>query len=569
MNKTKPKSGWTAAFVCGLAFYAAGCGANSDQSDSDGSGGSGNTAGSAGSGGGPVPQDSPPGMAPVRRLTHIEYDNTVADLLGDKTGPANRFSADVAQDGFTNNAIALSVSPALAEQYMAASEALSKAAAANLPGLLKCDPSGANEQTCVQQFIRDFGKRAWRRPLSAEEQTRLFVLFSKARTENAVDASVQMVVQVMLQAPQFIYLLEPSALAANAVAPLDSWQVASRLSYFLLGSMPDDALFAEAEKNALTTADQVATQARRLLALPRARDRVGLFFEEWMHLRNVDRMVKDPTLFPNYSVEMGPLLRDQVRLFASAVVLDLGGTPKDLLTAPFTFMNPMLAPLYGVAPGPAGWVRVDLDPARRGGILTQAGILASLAKSNQTDPIHRGKFVRERLLCQTVPPPPVNANITPPEVKPGSTTRERFSQHRADPACAGCHTLMDPIGLGFEHYDALGQWRDQDQGLPIDATGDVIGSDVEGPFDGAVALTQKLAESQQVKDCLVQTWFRFAHGRTVTDADAGNLAILNAGFAGSAYKLSELMVAVTQTHAFRYLLVPDKNVSASAGKAMP
>ena len=214
-------------------------------------------------------------------------------------------------------------------------------------------------------------------------------------------------------------------------------------------------------------------------------------------------------------------------------------------------------------------MRVDLDPTRRAGILTHAGILASLAKSNQTDPIHRGKFVRERLLCQTVPAPPVNANITPPAVTPGSTTRERFSQHRADPACAGCHTLMDPIGLGFEHYDALGQWRDLDQNLPIDSTGDVVGSDVSGPFDGAVALTQKLAESQQVKDCLVQTWFRFAHGRTVTEADAGNLTILNAAFAGNAYKLSELMVAVTQTHAFRYLLVPDKNVSASAGKAMP
>jgi hypothetical protein len=163
----------------------------------------------------------------------------------------------------------------------------------------------------------------------------------------------------------------------------------------------------------------------------------------------------------------------------------------------------------------------------------------------------------------------VNANITPPEVKPGSTTRERFTQHRTDPTCNACHTLMDPIGLGFEHYDALGQWRDLDQGLPIDATGDVIGSDVAGPFDGAVELTQRLAQSQAVKDCLVQTWFRFALGRSVTPADAGSLDQLDAVFMDNSYKISELMLAITRTRAFRYLLVPDPNVSANPALESP
>lgn len=516
-----------------------------------------------------TPQEAPPAFAPVRRLTHVEYDNTVADLLGDGSAPAKNFAPDVAQDGFTNNAIALSVSPALTEQYMAAAEALSKSATANLAGLLGCDASGANEQACVQQFIRDFGKRAWRRPLRDDEQARLLAVFTAARVDNPVDVAVQMVVQVLLQAPQFIYLLEPSAAAAGSAAPLDSWQLASRLSYFLIGSMPDAELFAEAEKGALGTAEQVAAQARRLLQQPRARERIGLFFEEWMQLRNVDRLQKDPTLFPNYSLELGPLLQEQVRRFATHVILDQNGSAADLLTAPFMFMAPELAPLYGVAPGAAGFTRVDTDPARRAGILTHAGILASLAKANQNDPVHRGKFVRERLLCQTVPPPPVNANITPPEVRADATTRDRFAQHRADPACAGCHALMDPIGLGFEHYDAVGQWRDDENGLPIDATGDVTSSDVAGPFNGAAELTARLAQSQEVKDCIVETWFRFAHGRSVSDADTGNLALLSQAFAGNAYNLQELMVAVTQTNAFRYLLVPDKNVSASAGKEMP
>jgi hypothetical protein len=574
--KTRPKSGWTIALAGCFTLCGLGCQANNSNHDTPGaqaSGGSGaGTAGMPGASGNTtvVPPDAPPAFAPVRRLTHLEYDNTVADLLGDHSSPASKFTADVAQDGFTNNATALSVSPALAEQYLAAADALSKTATANLPGLLGCDAVAA-EQACVQKFIADFGKRAWRRPLTTEEQARLFAVFTGARADgNALDVSVQMVMQVLLQAPQFIYLLEPSNVAAGSVVPLDSWQVATRLSYFLLGSLPDAALFAEAEKGALTTAEQVGAQARRLLQLPRARDRIGLFFEEWMQLRNVDRMQKDPTLFPNYTLELGPLLQQQVQLFATSVILDQGGTAADLLTAPYTYMAPQLAPLYGMAPGQAGvFTRVDLDPTKRAGLLTHAGILASLAKSNQTDPVHRGKFVRERLLCQTVPPPPVNANIKPPVVTPGSTTRQRFTQHRSDPSCAGCHTLMDPIGLGFEHYDALGQWRDTDQNLPIDATGDVTGSDVAGPFDGALELTHKLAQSQQVKDCLVKTWFRFAHGRTVTAADDGNLAVLNAAFAANGYKLAELMVAVTQTHAFRYSLVPDKNVSANAGTGAP
>jgi hypothetical protein len=171
-----------------------------------------------------------------------------------------------------------------------------------------------------------------------------------------------------------------------------------------------------------------------------------------------------------------------------------------------------------------------------------------------------------------VPAPPANANITPPEVTPDATTRERFNQHRADPACAGCHLLMDDIGLGFERYDAIGQWRDADNGLPIDSTGFIAGSDVEGEFDGAVELAQKLAGSQQVRDCLAQTWLRFALGRSVTAADEGHVALLSQKFGESAYKVSELLVAITQTRAFHYQLVPDPNVGSTvlpAGQEQP
>ncbi|HEX2879059.1 MAG TPA: DUF1588 domain-containing protein, partial [Polyangiaceae bacterium] len=314
----------------------------------------------------------------------------------------------------------------------------------------------------------------------------------------------------------------------------------------------------------------IRAQAERLLQLPRARERLGLFFTEWLELRNIDRMLKDATQFPDYSLQQGAMLRDQVELFATAVVLDQAGTPADLLTASYTFMTPELAPLYGVAaPAMPGFSRVDLDPTRRIGLLTHVGILANLAKANQNDPVHRGKFVRERLLCQVVPPPPANANITPPAVRADATTRERFAQHRADPSCAACHALMDPIGLGFEHYDALGQWRDTENNLPIDATGEIIGTDVAGTFDGAIELSHKLAQSAQVRACLVEQLFRFAHGRSVTAADDDRMSWLGGQFEASSYQIKALLVALTQSQAFRFRLVPDPNVTAASLPATP
>jgi hypothetical protein len=494
----------SACLMSGLVLGLAGCTgqiagkpkADAAVSSTAGAGGTSAVGGSSSGGAAATLAVSAPGLAPVRRLTHIEYDNTVADLLGDTTAPANAFSPDVAQNGFTNNAAELTVSPALAEQYISAAEALSQTATKALTQLLGCDPAAVGEQICVQQFIVDFGKRAWRRPLTADENARVLGVFSSARSGGlALDVSVQLIVQVLLESPQFLYLLEASnpslAAAPGSVVALDSWQVASRLSYFLLGSLPDAALFAEAEKGALTTPEQVGAQARRLLALPRARDRIALFFREWLQLRNVDRLQKDATLYPNYNLALGPLMRQQVELFATSVILDHAGTETDLLTAPYTFMDAELAPLYGVpAPTAPGFSRVDLDPTRRAGLLTQVGVMATLGHENQTDPVHRGKFVRERLLCETVPPPPPNANITPPVVTATATTRVRFTQHRADPACSACHALMDPIGLGFEHYDAVGVWRDTDNGFPVDATGQVNGSDVAGLFDGAIELSK-------------------------------------------------------------------------------
>ena len=373
-----------------------------------------------------LPDQPSPGY--VRRLTHVEYDNTIADLLGDTSEPSTGFESDLAQDGFTNNAAGQNVSPTLAEQYMVAAETISENATGDLNALLGCDPLLVGEQVCAQQFIATFGRRAFRRPLSAEEGARMNQLFQTAREDFDFEVSVQLVLQAFLQSPQFLYLLEPSdfAVEAGTIEPLDPWQLASRLSYFIIGSMPDELLMAAAESGEFSTPEAVGIQARRLLELPRARERIALFFTEWLRLRSIDRMEKDGAMFPDYNLNLAQQMRQQVELFATDVILDQNGTSTDLLTATHTFMTPELAPLYDVpSPNVASnqFERVELDPTRRAGLLTHVAMMANLAHTNQTDPVHRGKFVRGSLLCEAVPAPPVDAAIVPPVVSPDATTR--------------------------------------------------------------------------------------------------------------------------------------------------
>ena len=539
-----------------------------------GAAGSSGTAGTLGSTGGKGPGVGgaaavvdAPSAAYVRRLTHIEYDNTIQDLFGIVAKHSANFETDLAQDGFTNNSAGQNVSPTLAEQYMVAAESISEAATANLTQLLGCDPAAMGEAACIQQFITKFGKRVWRRPLSAEETARLSQVFTTARADFDVKASVQLLIQVFLQSPQFVYLLEPNpaGVAAGEMNPLGPWQMATRLSYFLLGSMPDPDLFQAAEASALSTAEGVTAEAKRLLKLPKARARIGLFFEEWLRLRNIERMQKDATMFPQYTLAVAPLMLEQVKRFTQSIILDDNGTARDLLTASYSFISPELSSMYAVTlpPGTGNgqFVRVELNPNQRSGLLTHVAVLAKLAHINQTDPVHRGKFVRTGLLCGALAPPPADLVISIPEVTPGTTTRERFRIHQENPSCAGCHVLMDPIGLGFERYDAIGQWRDTDNGLPIDATGEVFRSDVAGPFDGAVQLSQKLAQSEQVMDCMARTWLRFALGRSDLDNDAGAIAVAGGKFKESGFVMKELLVALTGTNTFRYQRVLDPKAS--------
>ena len=251
------------------------------------------------------------------------------------------------------------------------------------------------------------------------------------------------------------------------------------------------------------------------------------------------------------------LWKEEIQRLIEYVILEEDGSLDTLLTADFSFMNEELAAFYGedVLDSVSGseFRRVQLDPDRRAGLLSSAGLMATHANLNQSSPVFRGKFVREQLMCDTLPLPPNDLVIEPPELDPNKTTKEQFEEIGANPSCAGCHSLMNPIGFIFENYDGIGQWREDQNGKAIDAVGEVVlTDDIDGTYDGAVELAGALAASEQVRECVASQWFRFGYNRTVTEEDRCSMDQLADSFVASGYNIKELLVGLTQTNAFLY-----------------
>jgi hypothetical protein len=500
---------------------------------------------------------------PIRRLTRFEYNNTVRDLLGDTTRPADVLPPEEEVAGFNNQAAALTSSDLLIEQYMKVAEDVSARAAQDLEALLQgCDPVLEGEEACALSFIEGFGKRAFRRPLSQAEVTRFKGLFDWAVNDPELgrfEDGVRAVIEAALQSPSFLYRPELGAETPieGDVVPFTSWEMATKLSYMLWNTMPDAELFAAAEADELRTKEQIAAQAVRMLSDDKARDLIRNFHTQWLLLTHLDSVTKDTGVYPAFDGSLRPLWKEEIQRFVEHVILEGNGSLGTLLTASYSFMNEELASFYGddVLDSVTGseFRLVQLDPSRRAGFLSSAGLMATHANVNQSSPVFRGKFVREQLMCDMLPPPPNDLVIVPPELDPEKTTKEQFEEIGANPACAGCHNLMNPIGFIFEHYDGIGQWRDQQNGKDIDATGEVVQtSDIDGVYDGAVELAAALAESRQVQECVASQWFRFAYNRTVTPEDSCNIEQLNQAFSDSGFDIKALLVALTQTNAFLY-----------------
>ena len=496
-------------------------------------------------------------MAPLALLTRRQYDATIADLMADDSQPSSSFPAENQVAGFNNNTEVHIANPLLVEQFMNAAEGIaSRAVAAGVDKLAPCaGTSTAEHAQCGASFVASFGKRAFRRPLTSDEAQAFNTLFAGLNATRGYSAAVELTIQAALQSPQFLYRVDSTRAATpeTGAVPLDAYQLASRLSYFLTGSMPDEALFGAADAGALLSSAEIETQARRLLETSRARSMVRDFNQQWLQLEQLSGLARNPPQGLTDVRGIGDDYRESLLRFMDQAFWEHGDL-KSLFLSPTTFVNARLGSVLGLAGPETGFAPVSDAPGSVG-LLSQPGLMAMLAHSDQSGPVQRGVFVRQRLLCLDVPPPPPGLNPVAPDPAPGLTTRERFRVHTEAVACAGCHKLIDGTGFGFEQYDELGRYRTEEYGLPVDASGEMLGSgetSVDGPFDGVEELSTRLASSSRVERCLATNWYRYAMGRVETEADGCSLRDVEQKFTASGGQFKELLVAVTLSEAFRY-----------------
>lgn len=538
--------------------------------------GAGNTPG-AGNAGTPGQDPSSPGDAPaaddhlecvtkavgpsvLRRLTHVEYDNAVNALLGDQTHPGKTFPIDTQAGLFDNTAETQTVPELLADKYVSAAADLAEGVS-DVNTLVGCDLSGANGASCAQTFVSRFGRKAYRRPLTADEVTSLMAVYNDTKANSDATTGARAVIAAVLASPHFLF--RPEFGTATSAVPgstrLTPFEVASRLGSLLWASIPDDALLDAAEGGKLSTPEQVATQARRMLSDPKAKPAIAAFYDQWLGLGMLDTATKDPSVFPAFNDTLRDSMREETRRFVADVVWNGDSALSTLLSSTSTFVNGPLAALYGVS-GPAdanAYTRVTLNAKERAGILTQASMLASFARPDESSPVKRGKWVRVRLLCQDLPDPPANVPQLPPP-KEGVSTRERFAMHTNNPACSTCHSLIDGLGFGLEQYDGIGRFRTVDRGVPVDSSGEVTQTgDIDQPYVGGAELAALLTQSDRARNCAPTQWLRYLMARRETRDDTCSIVALRDAFKTSGGNLRELMVSLTQTDAFLNYRKPD------------
>jgi hypothetical protein len=499
-----------------------------------------------------------PGDAPLTRITQEQYLATMKDLFGSIDLSA------IYPQGQSASQFGLAqadVDGSDLDHYQRASEAVAAAVTGNAATLNTIAPcaQGADAHGCVTAFLQGFGTKIYRAPIDATDMPRHLALYDAGATAMPTGYAhgMQVLLEGMLQSSRFLYRVELGT--ATAVGPgavkLSPYELATRLSYGLWNTTPDDTLLSAAAGGTLQTPSDVVTQLQRMLKDPRGATVVSHFLASWIHLPDLDNVAKDATTYPEWNSDLMNAMQAQANAFLNDVLTNKGGTVSSLLTSQTVFMNSKTALLYGATatglPTDSTFQASQRTDGTASGLLSLPAFLATQAKANQSSPIYRGKFVREQLFCQELPSPP--ANVPPaPDIKPGVSTRERLSEHEVNAACSACHTLMDPIGFGFESFDGIGRYRTTDGGKPVDASGMLTGTDVDGAFVGVAQLGTKLAQSPTVESCVGTQWFRYAMGRAEQPADACSLAAMAKTFHDSGADLRTLPMAIVQTPAFLY-----------------
>jgi Protein of unknown function (DUF1592)/Protein of unknown function (DUF1588)/Protein of unknown function (DUF1595)/Protein of unknown function (DUF1587)/Protein of unknown function (DUF1585) len=534
--------------------------------------GGGAVGGGAASSGGGVPisvtgpiVSTPSANSRFVRLNHQQWENTVRDLLH-LTAPVGLSSAFVAEplrSAFDTNGGILTVTPDLWSDYQTAAEALAKKVARD-PKLLAtltmgapADPTGK-----ARAFIQTFGLRAFRRPLADAEIGLYVALFNKGPmlfgTADAFADGAELVLAAFFQSPHFLYRAETSDAVVSGRIPLGNYEVASRLSYGLTNTMPDDALLTSAGAGKLQTRDGVLAEARRLLGTPAARQTVSDFHDQLLHMREYEAIKKDAKAAPLFSAGVGADLKSETLSFVQDVIFGQNRGVTDLLTAPYTFANSRIAKLYGLAATtpaagqPDPFARVELDPTQRAGLLTQVGFLAANAEGQTPNIIIRGVRIARDVLCLNPPPPP-DAVPPLPALLPSSTNRQRVADLTKNAPCNACHTtIINPLGYAFENLDGFGGYRTQENNQPIDATGTYTLDGQAVPFTGAVSLIKAMATSRQAHDCYAQHLVEYLYGREVDMNSAAdqNLVAQAGARSKNAMTVQDLILNLVATDAF-------------------
>ncbi|WP_433932293.1 DUF1592 domain-containing protein [Sorangium cellulosum] len=454
------------------------------------------------------------GRRVLRRMSRIEFDRTVADLLGlDATGYILPTDANV--EGFDNNAEALLYAGTDVQLMRDAAEDIA-ARVIEAPGSLVPCEVATGDDACATEFFESFGRRAFRRPLTQDDRARYMELYRSVKADEGFAGGVQAMIAAALQSPYFLYRPEIGAVAADGTYQLLPHEIASQLSYMIWSSMPDDELLSKAESGELATPAVISAEVDRMMQDPRADAGVLRFFKTWLQLNG--KPSKDMTAYPEYTEAVRQAIEKETAAFVRHLIREGSGSLSEMYTANYSYVNPELASFYGLeAPGgnadQDGMTQVDLTGSNRMGILTLGSVLSTHAHAAESSPVHRGKFVREQLLCQPLPPPPAGLDVKPPQPDPTKSTRERFAEHSNNEACGSCHSLIDGIGFGFEHFDGVGRYRDNDDGHPVDASGNIVGApSTSGTFDGTGELAQMLAQSPDAQACFTLQWLRFGFG---------------------------------------------------------
>lgn len=420
--------------------------------------------------------------------------------------------------------------------------------------VLTCAPDEIGVAACADEVLRAFARRAWRRPVDDEDAARLVALVEEGvAAGDDFEPALQTALAAVLLSPRFLFRVEfdddPTSTDAH---PLDDHELATRLSYFLWSSTPDDRLLAIADRGALQDPEVLAAEARRMLADPRSRALAENFAPQWLGTRALDVAAPDRSIFRVYDEELKAAMRCETETFFDALVVE-DRPLTDVVAGDTTFVNERLANHYAIEHAPdAGWTETSLADTQRRGVLGHASVLTTTSYPTRTSPAKRGKFVLEQLLCLPPPPPPPDVPGLPEdEVVDGDLSlRELFERHRSDPQCAGCHEMIDPFGFALERFDAVGRQRETDNGVAIDDSGLYL-EDPDAPFHGLVELAALMAQDAQVPRCVVEKTMSYALGRGLTSSDACVVDEVAGALAESGYATQDLFVRIALTDAFR------------------